>query len=79
MWNWPLPSFFDGNHVAMGLTQMLLTIIVIGDKSEILCEWIEGAIHGSPNMDTLVAMGSGASFIYSVYVLLCHDSGADSR
>lgn len=69
MWNWPLPSFFDGNHVAMGLTQMLLTIIVMVINQRFFVSGFKGAIHGSPNMDTLVAMGSGASFIYSVYVL----------
>lgn len=69
MWNWPLPSFFDANHVAMGLTQMLLTIIVMVINQRFFVSGFKGAIHGSPNMDTLVAMGSGASFIYSVYVL----------
>ena len=69
MWNWPPPSFFDGNHVAMGLTQMLLTIIVMVINQRFFVSGFKGAIHGSPNMDTLVAMGSGASFIYSVYVL----------
>ena len=69
MWNWPLPSFFDGNHVAMGLTQMMLTIIVMVINQRFFVSGFKGAIHGSPNMDTLVAMGSGASFIYSVYVL----------
>ena len=64
MWNWPLPSFFDGNHVAMGLTQMLLTIIVMVINQRFFVSGFKGAIHGSPNMDTL-----GASFIYSVYVL----------
>ena len=63
MWNWPLPSFFDGNHVAMGLTQMLLTIIVMVINQRFFVSGFKGAIHGSPNM------GSGASFIYSVYVL----------
>ena len=69
MWNWPLPSFFDGNHVAMGLTQMLLTILVMVINQKFFVSGFKGAIHGAPNMDTLVAMGSGASFIYSVYVL----------
>lgn len=69
MWNWPLPSFFDGNHVAMGLTQMLLTILVMVINQKFFISGFKGAIHGAPNMDTLVAMGSGASFIYSVYVL----------
>lgn len=69
MWNWPLPSFFDGNHVAMGLAQMLLTILVMIINQKFFVSGFKGAIHGAPNMDTLVAMGSGASFIYSVYVL----------
>ena len=69
MWNWPLPSFFDGNHVAMGLTQMLLTVLVMVINQKFFISGFKGAIHGAPNMDTLVAMGSGASFIYSVYVL----------
>ena len=69
MWNWPLPSFFDGNHVAMGLTQMLLTILVMIINQKFFVSGFKGAIHGAPTMDTLVAMGSGASFIYSVYVL----------
>ena len=69
MWNWPLPLFFDGNHVAMGLTQMLLTILVMIINQKFFVSGFKGAIHGAPNMDTLVAMGSGASFIYSVYVL----------
>ena len=69
MWNWPLPSFFDGNHVAMGLTQMLLTILVMIINQKFFVSGFKGAVHGAPNMDTLVAMGSGASFIYSVYVL----------
>ena len=69
MWNWPLPSFFDGNHVAMGLTQMLLTILVMVINQKFFVSGFRGAVHGAPNMDTLVAMGSGASFIYSVYVL----------
>lgn len=69
MWNWPLPSFFDGNHVAMGLAQMLLTILVMIINQKFFVSGFKGMIHGAPNMDTLVAMGSGASFIYSVYVL----------
>ena len=69
MWNWPLPSFFDGNHVAMGLAQMLLTILVMVINQKFFVSGFKGVIHGAPNMDTLVAMGSGASFIYSVYVL----------
>lgn len=83
MWNWPLPSFFDGNHVAMGLTQMLLTILVMVINQKFFVSGFKGAIHGAPNMDTLVAMGSGASFIYSVYVLFAmtaaQTAGDDSQ
>lgn len=74
MWNWPLPSFFDGNHVAMGIAQLLLTIIVMVINQRFFVSGFKGAIHGAPNMDTLVAMGSGASFIYSVYVLFAMTS-----
>lgn len=83
MWNWPLPSFFDGNHIAMGLTQMLLTILVMVINQKFFVSGFKGAIHGAPNMDTLVAMGSGASFIYSVYVLFAmtaaQTAGDDAR
>ena len=83
MWNWPLPSFFDGNHIAMGLIQMLLTILVMVINQRFFVSGFKGAIHGAPNMDTLVAMGSGASFIYSVYVLFAmtaaQTAGDDAR
>ncbi len=83
MWNWPLPSFFDGNHIAMGLTQMLLTILVMVINQKFFVSGFKGVIHGAPNMDTLVAMGSGASFIYSVYVLFAmtaaQTAGDDAR
>ena len=70
MWGWPLPAFFDGNHVAMGVVQMLLagTIMVINQKFFI--SGFQSLRHGAPNMDTLVAMGSMVSFLWSVYVLL---------
>lgn len=74
MWNWPLPSFFDGNHVAMGIAQMLLAIAVMVINQRFFVNGFKGAVHGAPNMDTLVAMGSGASFIYSVYVLFAMTS-----
>lgn len=74
MWNWPLPAFFDGNHVAMGIAQMLLAIAVMVINQKFFVSGIKGAIHGAPNMDTLVAMGSGASFVYSVYVLFAMTS-----
>ena len=69
MWNWPLPSFFDGNHVAMGLVQLLFTIAIMVINQKFFVNGVKGIIHKSPNMDTLVALGSGASFIYSVYAL----------
>ena len=69
MWNWPLPGFFEGNHVAMGITELLLTILIMVINQRFFVSGFKGAIHGAPNMDTLVAMGSGASFVYSVYVL----------
>ena len=68
MWDWPLPSFFVGNHVAMGLLQLLLTIAVMVINQKFFVSGFKGLIHGAPNMDTLVALGS-ASFGYSVYVL----------
>ena len=69
MWDWPLPSFFVGNHVAMGLLQLLPTIAVMIINQKFFVSGFKGLIHGAPNMDTLVALGSAASFGYSVYVL----------
>ena len=69
MWNWPLPSFFAGNHVAMGLLQLLLTVIIMVINQKFFISGFKGLLNKSPNMDTLVALGSGASFLYSVYVL----------
>lgn len=69
MWDWPIPSFFVGNHVAMGLLQLLLTIAVMVINQKFFVSGFKGLIHGAPNMDTLVALGSAASFGYSVYVL----------
>ena len=69
MWGFPLPSFLDGNHVAMGLSQMLLAIIVMIINQKFFKSGFTSLIHGAPNMDTLVAMGSAASFIYSTCVL----------
>ena len=69
MWGWPLPVFFDGNHVAMGLVQLLLTIAVMVINQKFFISGFKGLIHGAPNMDTLVALGAGASFGYSVYAL----------
>ena len=69
MWNWPLPSFMAGNHVAMGLYQMLLTILVMIINQKFFISGFTSLLHRSPNMDTLVALGSGASFAYSTYAL----------
>ncbi len=69
MWGWPLPRFLDGNHVAMGLAQMLLAIIVMVINQKFFISGFKGLLHRAPNMDTLVALGSGASFIYSAYAL----------
>ncbi len=69
MWGWPLPEFFNGNHVAMGLLQLLLTVAVMVINQKFFISGFNGLIHGAPNMDTLVALGSAASFGYSVYAL----------
>ncbi len=78
MWNWPLPSFMAGNHVAMGLYQMLLTILVMIINQKFFVSGFTSLLHKSPNMDTLVALGSGASFAYSTYVLFAM-TGAQMR
>ncbi|MBQ8026124.1 MAG: heavy metal translocating P-type ATPase [Oscillospiraceae bacterium] len=70
MWGWPLPHFFDDNHVAMGIVQMLLAVIIMVINQKFFISGFKSLLHGSPNMDTLVAMGSGVSFVWSVYVLL---------
>ena len=69
MWGWPLPAFFADNHIAMGLAQLLLCVIIIVINQKFFISGFKGLIHRSPNMDTLVALGSGASFVYSVYAL----------
>ena len=69
MWEFPLPSWFDGNHVAMGLVQLLLSGIIMVINSKFFVNGFKGFINRSPNMDTLVALGSGASFVWSVYAL----------
>mgnify|MGYP004504126535 CR=1 FL=1 len=69
MWNWPLPSFFNGNHIAIGLVQMLLTIIIMVINRKFFVSGFQSLLHRSPNMDTLVALGSGAAFVYSTYAL----------
>ena len=69
MWGWPLPGFFTDNHVAMGLVQLLLAAIVMVINQKFFISGFRGLLHRAPNMDTLVALGSAASFVYSVYAL----------
>ena len=69
MWNWPIPSFFDGNHIAMGLVQLLLTVIVMVINQKFFISGFKSLAHRAPNMDTLVALGSTAAFVYSTYAL----------
>ena len=78
MWGWPLPSFFDGNHIAMGLIQMLLTIAVMVINQKFFINGFKSLFHGAPNMDTLVALGATASFGYSTYALFAM-TGAQVR
>ena len=70
MWGWPLPGFLEDNHVGMGIVQMLLAGIIMVINQKFFINGLKGVLHGGPNMDTLVAMASGASFVWSVYVLL---------
>ena len=69
MWGWPLPPYFDGNHVVMGLVQLLLTAIIMVINQKFFVNGFKGLIHRAPNMDTLVALGAGAAFVYSTYAL----------
>ena len=69
MWGWPLPHWFDGNHVAMGLVQLLLAGIVMVINQKFFINGFKGLLHRAPNMDTLVALGSSASFLWSTYAL----------
>ena len=69
MWNWPLPAFMDGNHVMMGLVQLYLTVIIMIINQKFFINGFKSLFHGAPNMDTLVALGSFASFGYSSYAL----------
>ncbi|MCH5251707.1 MAG: heavy metal translocating P-type ATPase [Lachnospiraceae bacterium] len=69
MWNWPIPSFLEGNHVAMGLIQMLLTIAIMVINQKFFVSGFQSLWHKSPNMDTLVALGATAAFVYSTYAL----------
>ena len=78
MWGWPLPAFFTDNPVAVGLAQLLLSAIVMVVNQKFFISGFRGLIHRAPNMDTLVALGSGASFIYSTYALFAM-TGAQAR
>lgn len=69
MWNWPLPTFLNGNHVAMGLTQLLLTVIIMVINQKFFVSGFKSLIHRAPNMDALVALGATAAFVYSTYAL----------
>lgn len=69
MWGWPLPGFLEGNHVAMGLVQLLFTVAIMVINQKFFVNGFKGLVHRAPNMDTLVALGSGASFLYSTYAL----------
>ena len=70
MWGWPIPSWLEGNHVAMGLIQLLLTAIIMVINNKFFVSGFKSVLHGAPNMDTLVALGASASFLWSVYALL---------
>lgn len=69
MWDWPLPDFYDNNPVAMGLTQLLLTIVIMVINQKFFINGFKGLWHRAPNMDALVALGAGAAFVYSTYAL----------
>ena len=69
MWGWPIPAWFEGNHVAMGLVQLVLSAIILLINKKFFVSGFTSLLHGAPNMDTLVAMGSGVSFVYSLVVL----------
>ena len=78
MWGWPLPSFYSSNHVAMGLTQLLLTVIIMVINQKFFISGFKSLWHRAPNMDTLVALGSTAAFVYSTYALFMM-TGAQTR
>ena len=78
MWGWPLPKFYDGNHVAMGLTQLLLTVIIMVINQKFFISGYKALWHRAPNMDTLVALGATAAFVYSTYALFAM-TGAQVR
>lgn len=69
MWGWKLPSFLEGNHVAMGIIQMLLTIVIMVINRQFFVSGVKSLLHGAPNMDTLVSLGAGAAFGHSTYAL----------
>ena len=69
LWGWPLPAFFNDNHVAMGLVQLLFTAVIMVINQRFIISGFKSLIHRAPNMDTLVALGAGASFGYSLYAL----------
>ena len=69
MWGWPVPEAMENNHVAMGLLQMLLTAVIMVINQKFFVSGFRGIIHRAPNMDTLVALGAGAAFVYSTYAL----------
>ncbi len=74
LWDWPLPGFLDGNHIAMGLYEMLLTIAIMIINQKFFVSGFRGLMHGAPNMDTLVALGATASFGYSVFAIFAMTS-----
>ena len=78
MWDWPVPAFFHGNHVAMGLLQLLLTVAVMVINQKFFISGFKSLWHKAPNMDTLVALGSSAAFVYSTYALFAM-TGAQVR
>ena len=78
MWGWPLPAFYNGNHVAMGLTQLLLTVVIMVINQKFFISGFKSLWHRAPNMDTLVALGSSAAFVYSTYALFAM-TGAQAR
>ena len=69
MWDWPLPPFFAGNHVAMGLLQLLLTVIIMVINQKFFISGFKSLLHRAPNMDALVALGATAAFAYSTFAL----------
>lgn len=78
MWNWPLPSFYNDNHIAMGLTQLLLTVVIMVINQKFFISGFKSLWHRAPNMDTLVALGATAAFVYSTYALFAM-TGAQVR